>query len=74
MMSDCEKCWETPCVCGWDYRDMSRDRRLSIAAAALGMTTAGLVRKLGADCLPDKHPHQQLGDFMQLVSSLLDQA
>lgn len=19
MMSDCDKCWETPCKCGWDY-------------------------------------------------------
>ena len=19
MMSDCEKCWETPCICGYDY-------------------------------------------------------
>lgn len=19
-MSDCEKCWDTPCTCGWDYR------------------------------------------------------
>jgi hypothetical protein len=20
-LSDCEKCWTTPCVCGWDLRD-----------------------------------------------------
>lgn len=20
MMSDCSRCWETPCCCGWDYR------------------------------------------------------
>jgi hypothetical protein len=19
-VSDCEKCWDTPCTCGWDYR------------------------------------------------------
>lgn len=19
-MSDCDKCWDTPCTCGWDYR------------------------------------------------------
>jgi DNA polymerase III subunit epsilon len=23
MMSDCGKCWETPCVCGHEYRDYS---------------------------------------------------
>ncbi len=22
-MSDCEKCWDTPCTCGWDYKDWS---------------------------------------------------
>ena len=20
-MSDCPKCWNTPCTCGWAYRD-----------------------------------------------------
>jgi hypothetical protein len=20
-LSDCEKCWDTPCTCGWDYRE-----------------------------------------------------
>lgn len=19
-LSDCEKCWQTPCSCGWEYR------------------------------------------------------
>jgi hypothetical protein len=23
-MSDCVKCWETPCTCGWDYRNWKR--------------------------------------------------
>lgn len=22
-LSDCAKCWDTPCTCGWDYRDWS---------------------------------------------------
>ncbi len=22
-LSDCEKCWDTPCTCGWGYRDYS---------------------------------------------------
>lgn len=25
-MSDCSKCWETPCACGHDYRDWSEAR------------------------------------------------
>lgn len=24
-LSDCEKCWETPCVCGYDYRKWNTD-------------------------------------------------
>ncbi len=25
-LSDCEKCWDTPCTCGWDYRGWSKKR------------------------------------------------
>lgn len=25
-LSDCEKCWETPCCCGHDYKDWSTKR------------------------------------------------
>ena len=25
-LSDCAKCWETPCSCGWDYIDWENDR------------------------------------------------
>ena len=21
MLSDCLKCWDTPCTCGWDYKN-----------------------------------------------------
>ena len=23
MLSDCEKCWDTPCTCGYVYKDYS---------------------------------------------------
>ena len=26
MLSDCTKCWNTPCDCGWDYKDYSVDQ------------------------------------------------
>lgn len=32
-MSDCEKCWETPCVCGYGYRDLSDYKLTEIRAA-----------------------------------------
>lgn len=22
-LSDCPKCWDTPCTCGWEYRNYS---------------------------------------------------
>ena len=25
-MSDCSHCWETPCICGWDFRNHSPER------------------------------------------------
>jgi hypothetical protein len=25
-LSDCTKCWDTPCTCGWYYRLMSNNR------------------------------------------------
>ena len=24
-MNDCIKCWNTPCTCGWDYKDYSKE-------------------------------------------------
>jgi hypothetical protein len=29
-MSDCEKCWDTPCECGWEYRNWSKDRLIAM--------------------------------------------
>ncbi len=26
MLSDCEKCWDTPCGCGWYYRYHSDEK------------------------------------------------
>jgi len=41
-LSACEKCWETPCVCGYAYRNYSIQERIRLAAAVLGTTTAKL--------------------------------
>ncbi len=29
-MSDCLKCWETPCGCGWNYIDWNPEQRASL--------------------------------------------
>lgn len=52
-MSDCEKCWETPCSCGWGYRDWARGRREELAAAAMGVSVEELRSVIRA---PEKHP------------------
>ena len=34
-MSDCLKCWETPCRCGYDYRDWSSESIEDLRAVLL---------------------------------------
>jgi hypothetical protein len=31
-MSDCYNCWETPCSCGWDYKEWSNKRLIEQVA------------------------------------------
>ncbi len=32
-LSDCPKCWDTPCTCGYMFQHYSTDRRREIASA-----------------------------------------
>lgn len=32
-LSDCDKCWETPCVCGHEYEKYSDEKLRAIAEA-----------------------------------------
>lgn len=34
-LSDCEQCWETPCICGFEYQSWTTERRLKLVRAAL---------------------------------------
>lgn len=36
-LSDCEKCWDTPCTCGWDYRKYSKERLQTFVEAVISM-------------------------------------
>lgn len=54
-MSDCPKCWETPCACGYEYRHKSRAQRIELAAAILGAPKEQLEALMG-EAIPAQHP------------------
>lgn len=58
MLSDCEKCWESPCRCGWDYRHMTRLDRARQAAAVLGIGTYSPEFDKLFEITPLKHPKE----------------
>lgn len=31
-LSDCSKCWDTPCTCGWGYKEYSKERLANFIA------------------------------------------
>ena len=55
VMSDCEYCWNTPCSCGYQYRNMTETHRMDIAASVLGVKVSQL-RDVFSDYVPIEHP------------------
>jgi hypothetical protein len=54
-MSDCVKCWDTPCTCGYEYRNYSKRSRIKLAAAILGVHHEALEIRVRS-MLHEKHP------------------
>lgn len=54
-LSDCLKCWEHMCVCGYEWRNRPRVERLKIAAAILGIAPEVLEQLVG-ERTPEIHP------------------
>jgi hypothetical protein len=52
-MSDCQKCWDTLCCCGWEYRTWPKEKREDLAASALGVSLQELRAAIHA---PERHP------------------
>jgi hypothetical protein len=45
-MSDCIKCWETPCICGYAYRLWPLEKKIELVEAILFGTHFGLYTPL----------------------------
>lgn len=57
-LSDCIKCWNTPCDCGYDYGHMSKSARIDFAAVVLGITKEELA-SLVSHRIPHDHPMKE---------------
>lgn len=55
-MSDCVKCWNTPCTCGYEYRNWTKEARERLAAVVLGVD---LVQLRNVICAPEDHPQKE---------------
>ena len=54
-LSDCPECWNTPCTCGHGYGWMSKEQRIELAAAVLGVDVT-MLSALTIQIVPDEHP------------------
>jgi hypothetical protein len=42
-LSDCEKCWMTPCECGHEYKGRSEEYKRTLVKAVQGYSTENLL-------------------------------
>lgn len=49
-LSDCSKCWSTPCTCGYEYRGYTLDQRLELARAVMGAEFEPLFLAFASKC------------------------
>lgn len=63
-LSDCIKCWNTPCECGWEYRNWSSKSRIDLASVILGCDAKVLETTMSGK-IPLKHPQNEKTPIVQ---------
>ena len=58
-LSDCIKCWETPCICGHEYAGWTSERRGALVKAVLGYDPCTKIKSL-RKALEDIKRHQEI--------------
>ncbi|OPZ65993.1 MAG: hypothetical protein BWY85_00160 [Firmicutes bacterium ADurb.Bin506] len=59
-LSDCPKCWDTPCSCGYEYRKSPRLARAKHAATILGIAEDSAEFEYLLSITPEAHPMKDL--------------
>ena len=54
-LSNCPRCWDNPCSCGYEFRYHGKKDRLQIAAGILGMSVGELSTAIDV-LVPETHP------------------
>ena len=58
-LSDCIKCWDTPCTCGYGYRGWPKAARVKQAEIILGLRPGTLAEMEILDDIPEDHPRKE---------------
>jgi hypothetical protein len=74
-MSDCEKCWETPCICGYDYETWDTGKLVelrNVLDALVKRREAGEPRRPNLWEMGPAPPPSKPGDYRGSVQIYLD--
>ena len=64
-LSDCDKCCNTPCTCGYEYRNWNKEYRIKYAATVLGVDIKAFTVLFGC-FVPNKHPQSDIKETDEL--------
>lgn len=69
-MSDCIKCYDTPCTCGYGYRNYTVKARISLASVILGVSESDIELKLNVPINhPDKFKKVSKNEYLEFIKN-----